>query len=252
MKFYFSVFFLFLIALGVQAQNKNISGVLFDESSTRRVSRAKVVNLANNQLTESDGLGLFSIPANVGDTLRIAKDGFTDQVLRVSSYQDLVVRLFRPVQLSEVRVVAPTKKAELDEIKRQYRRKGSYHAGKPPLLSYIFTPLTAIYELIGKTPGQARRFNRFYSRELQQSEIDRRFNPGTVKPLTNLEGRDLQNFMQTYRPDFEQLSGWADYDLVKYIRKSVLAFEANGRPEVKELPKLPKAPDLSEKIIIKE
>ena len=252
MKFGFLVFFLLLISFGIQAQNKIINGVLFDESSTRRVSGAKVVNLANNQLTKTDGLGLFSILAAPGDTVKITKEGFTDQILRLSSYQDLVIRMFRPVQLSEVRVVAQSKKTELDEIKRQYRRKGSYHAGKPPLLSYIFTPLTAIYELIGKTPGQARRFNRFYSRELQQSEIDRRFNSSTVKPLTTLEGQDLQNFMQTYRPDFAQLSGWADYDLVKYIRKSVLAFEADGRPEVKALPKLPKAPDLSEKIIIKD
>lgn len=216
------------------------------------MAKVRIVNLANNQLAESDGLGIFSIQAALGDTLKFTKDGFTEQALTVSSHQDQVIRLFRPVQLSEVRVVAPTKKAELDEIKKQYRRKGSYHAGKPPLLSYVFTPLTAIYELIGKTPGQARRFNRYYSRELQQSEIDRRFNPSTVKPLTHLEGQDLQNFIQAYRPDFEQLSGWADYDLVNYIRKSALAFEADGRPEVKALPKLPKAPDLSEKIIIKE
>ena len=133
-----------------------------------------------------------------------------------------------------------------------YRRKGSYYAGKPPLLSYIFTPLTALYELVGKTPGQARRFNRYYSREIQESEIDRRFNPHTVNILTGYEGADLRNFVETYRPNFVQIVSWADYDLVNYIKRSSLTFESAGRPAAKALPKLPRAPDLKEKIVIKD
>ncbi|HUH32581.1 MAG TPA: hypothetical protein VLZ28_01430, partial [Daejeonella sp.] len=194
---------------------------------------------------------LFTIPALVGDTLKISKEGFTDQSVVVSSYQDLVIHLSKPIMLNQVTVTGQSKKQELDEIKREYRRKGSYYAGKPPLLSYVFTPLTAIYELIGKTPGQAKRFNQYYSRELQDSEIDRRFNASTVRPLTLYEGRDLQNFLESYRPGFNELSGWADYDLVKYVRESATAFEAAGKPAPKALPKLPKAPDLSKGVVIK-
>ena len=80
----------------------------------------------------------------------------------------------------------------MDELREQYRKKGSYYAGKPPLLSYIFQPLTALYELVGKTPGQARRFNAYYNTELQQSEIDRRFNSYNIRTITGLEGIDLK------------------------------------------------------------
>lgn len=243
---------LIFLSFHVNAQSRDIKGVIFENNSSMRVSKARISNQTHQQISESDGLGVFSIQASIGDTLKFSKDGFTGQLITVSSYQDLVIKLSRPVQLAEVRVVAESKKQELDEIKKQYRRKGSYYAGKPPLLSYIFMPLTALYELVGKTPAQAKRFNRYYSRELEQSEVDRRFNTNTVKSLTQYEGKDLQNFIETYRPQFDQLSGWADYDLVKYIRKSAIAFENGGRPPVRDLPKLPKAPDLSEKIIIKD
>lgn len=233
------------------AQRKSIQGVIFEKSSSIRVSKAKITNLTNDLVSQSDGLGVFMISSSIGDSLKISKEGYTDQNIIVSSYQDLIIKLSKPIQLSVVKVVGQSKKQELDEIKKQYRRKGSYYAGKPPLLSYIFTPLTALYELVGKTPGQAKRFNRYYTRELQQSEIDRRFNSYTVKPLTGYEGKDLQNFIETYRPSFEQIATWADYDLVNYIKKSAIAFETAGRPSAPSLPKLPKAPDLSEKIIIK-
>lgn len=233
------------------AQNGNIQGVIFEAGTSIRVPRADISNSSHQITSRTDGMGVFLIPASIGDTLKISKEGFSDQSIVVSSLKDMAIHLLKPIRLNQVTITGQSKKQELDEIKREYRRKGSYHAGKPPLLSYVFTPLTAIYELIGKTPGQARRFNQFYSRELQDTEIDRRFNASTVKPLTLYEGKDLQNFLETYRPAFSELSGWADYDLVKYIRESATAFEAAGKPAPEALPKLPKAPDLSKGVVIK-
>jgi hypothetical protein len=235
----------------MMAQSKPVQGVIFEKNSSVRISNAVVKNVTLQIVSQSNRLGVFSILASVGDTISITKEGYINQDIIVSSYQDLAIQLAKPIRLAEVNVTGQSKKQELDEIKKQYRSKGSYYAGKPPFLSYIFTPLTALYELIGKTPGQARRFNNYYSRELQQSEIDRRFNPYTVKPLTGYEGADLQNFIETYRPAFGQIATWADYDLVNYVKKSAAAFETAGRPSSKSLPRLPKAPDLKEKIIIK-
>ena len=226
----------------------DIKGAIFEKGTSHRVPQARITNINRQFVSYSDGLGLFAIKASVGDTLRIYKEGFSDLSLIVSSYQDLIVQLPKPIQLDEVKVVGESKKQELDEIKKQYWKNGSYYGGKPPLLSYIFTPITALYELFGKTPGRSRRFNEYYTRELQQTEIDRRFNSSKVKSITNYEGKDLQNFIDAYRPSYDQLSRWGEYDLLNYIRKSAIAFEEAGRP-ANTLPKLPKAPDLSEKVI---
>ncbi len=232
-----------------KAQINDVKGVIFEKGSSHRVPQARISNISHPFISKSDGLGLFIIKASIGDTLKVSKEGFTDMSVIVSSYQDLIIQLAKPIELEEVKVIGQSKKQELDDIKKQYRKKGSYYGGKPPLLSYIFTPITALYELFGKTPGQARRFNKYYYRELQQTEIDKRFNAYKVKSLTRYEGKDLQNFMDTYRPGYGQISGWAEYDLIHYIRKSAIAFEAAGRPVPNNLPKLPQAPDLSEKVI---
>lgn len=249
MKILFLTFLIACFSIQASAQRSVIRGVVFEKGTLNRVSNAKITNSAGQGFAQTDGLGVFSIPAAIGDTIRVAKEGYSDQTAIVSSMNDLVIQLAKPILLSEVKVTGQTKKQELDEVKKQYRKKGSYYSGKPPVLAYIFTPLTALYELVGKTPGQARRFNSYYSREVQQSEIDRRFNAGTIKGLTSYDGKDLNNFLEIYRPAYQDISGWADYDLVNYIRKSALAFESAGRPEAPSLPKLPKAADLSEKVL---
>lgn len=255
MKLYFLRFScilsaLFLISLSLSAQTGSIDGLILDKGGLSRVGNATIINKKSGQVWTSSELGLFRMPATVGDTLVVSKSGYSDLELVVKSLEDLVIRLQATINLEEVTVQGQSKKQELDELREQYRKKGSYYAGKPPLLSYIFQPLTALYELVGKTPGQARRFNAFYMTELEQTEIDRRFNPYTVTRITSLEGSDLKNFMMIYRPGFESLSSWDEYGLINYIKKSLLTFNNSGRPKgLLSLPSLPKARDLSEKVL---
>ena len=64
-------------------------------------------------------------------------------MLKVTSSKDVITYLIRDANmLNEVTVFGQTKKQELDAIKRDYRNKGSFYGGKPPLLSFIFSPLT--------------------------------------------------------------------------------------------------------------
>ena len=244
--FVFPVFFICL--LSVHAQDTSVQGLILNKSGSSRVSYATISNSRTGLVYGTNDLGFFRISATIGDTLTVSKSGYMDLQLILPSYADLVLRLQQVIQLSEVIVQGQSKKQELDELKEQYRKKGSYYTGKPPLLAYIFQPLTALYELIGKTPGQARRFNAYYTKEMQQTEIDRRFNNYTIGEIANLEGNDLRNFMFMYRPDFETLSKWDEYGLISYIKKSVITFNSTGRPKgLLSLPPLPKAPDLSEK-----
>jgi hypothetical protein len=249
-KFAFLFSLLLLFGVFLYAQDRTVQGVILDRSGSSRVSNASLTNKRSAQITLSNDLGLFLISARIGDTLIISKVGYSDMVLVLPSHEDLVLKMQPVIQLSEVTVKGQSKKQELDELKEQYRKKGSYYAGKPPLLAYVFQPLTAIYELIGKTPGQARRFNAYYMTELEQSEIDRRFNALTVKNLTGLDGNDLKNFMIVYRPGYDNMSRWDDYALISYVKRSLTTFNSSGRPKgLLSLPALPKAPDLTEKVL---
>jgi len=234
----------------VMAQKNSVQGLIMERVGASRISGVYILNKKTGISTYTNELGLFRIQASVGDTLLFSKSGYSELSLPMLELSDKVLMLQPIIALSEVKVVGQTKKQELDEIKDQYRKKGSFYAGKPPLLAYFFRPLTALYELIGKTPAQARRFNSYYIKELQESEIDRKFSAYAIKNVTGLDGTDLKNFMILYRPDYQNVAIFDEYEMINYIRTSLQKFNDSGRPAAtKSLPTLPKAPDLSEKTL---
>lgn len=197
-----------------------IRGVIMEKGSQSRVAAAEIYNKKNKVSVRSNDFGLFQISASQGDTLVVFKQSYTDAQLVIPSEKDVVVYLIKGTTLDQVNIYGKTKKQEMNDIKNDFRDKGSFYAGKPPLLSYVFSPITAIYELFGRTPKNAKRFNRYYNTELQQTEIDGYFNESLIKQHTGLSGKALEDFMLNYRPDYETAKNWAEYDALKYIREA--------------------------------
>ena len=221
-KFLFISISFFTFSPAVQAQQEfQLSGVVKASGSNNRIALAEITNKRNGFTVGSNDLGIFQIKASVGDTLVLIKLDFTDKQIVVLSNKDMVVYMnMSGTTLEQVDIRGQSKKAELDGIKKEFRDKGSFYAGKPPLLSYIFTPLTALYELFGSTPKKARRFGKYYATEMQQTEIDGFFNESLIQKNTELSGKELENFMLNYRPDYSKSKNWTEYDAVKYIRDS--------------------------------
>lgn len=201
------------------AQEFQLNGVVMASGSKIRIALAEITNLRSGFTVGSNDLGLFQIKAVVGDTLVVVKRDYTDKPIIVVSSRDMIVYLnMSGTTLNQVDIRGQSKKAELDGIKKDFRDQGSFYAGKPPLLSYLFTPLTALYELFGSTPKKARRFGKYYATEMQQTEIDGFFNESLIKKNTDLTGKELENFMLNCRPDYQKSKNWTEYDAVKYIR----------------------------------
>ncbi|WP_316834005.1 hypothetical protein [Pedobacter nutrimenti] len=212
---------LLFMAFNVSAQQGFIlKGVVMERGTTNRITSGEVVNKRTEGSVNTNDLGLFQIKVNLGDTLFVFKNEFANAEVVVQSNKDLVIYLNRSTDLREVNIYGESKKQELDGMRQEYRNKGSFYAGKPPLLSYLFSPLTAVYELFGRTPRNARHFGKFYSNEMQQTEIDGFFNESIIKKHTDLKDKDLEDFMLNYRPDYSVASKWTEYDAIKYIRDS--------------------------------
>lgn len=222
----FVIFFFLICSLSLApcasllAQDFKINGVVMEKETRLRVALASISNKRNGYTVGSSDLGLFTMKASVGDTLLIIKRGYNDQQVVVRSASDLFIYLNKGITLNEVVINGETKKQTLDAIKRDFKNKGSFYAGKPPFLSFLFTPLTAIYELVGRTPKNARRFNNYYVTEMQQTHIDAFFNKSIITTNTGLTGKELDNFMINYRPDYEQSKNWNTYDGLKWIKES--------------------------------
>ena len=229
MKARYSFFYLFLFLLctgsSVMAQNFIVKGVVFEKGSNVRVALANITNTRTRSGVTSNDIGMFQIPAAIGDTLLITKTNLNDQRIEILGHQDILIYLVRgSTTLNEVTIVGNSKKQDLAEIKREFQNKGVYNGGKSSFLSAIFQPLNALYNLIGKDPKNARRFGRYADNEIKQSQIDVYFNPSIIKNNTELRGDTLEKYMLDYRPEFQKAQFWNSYDYIKYIKESSKKF----------------------------
>lgn len=214
-----------LIGLGAKAQDFIVRGVVIEKGSNIRVALSEITNMRTGIGVGSNDIGMFQLKAKIGDTLLVTKRSLIDQRVVVNSEKDIVVYLVRgSTTLDDVTIRGNTKKQDLAEIKQEYKNKGVYNGGKTTVLSAIFSPLNALYNLFGKDPKNARRFGRYADNEIKQSQIDVYFNQSIIKNNTELRGDTLEKYMLNCRPEFDKAQYWNSYDYIKYIKESSKKF----------------------------
>jgi hypothetical protein len=114
---------------------------------------------------------LVYIKVSVGDTLLFSKEKFTPQKIEVLNNSDMPVYMQPQIVLAEVKITGQTKRQEVNEIMGDYRKQGTFYAGKPPVTSFITNPLTGIYELFGQTPNRAKRLPSFQKARLSRPKL---------------------------------------------------------------------------------
>lgn len=204
---------------------------LKDKGTRNGIALAEVLNLRTRAIVGSNDLGYFQIKANVGDTLLIQKRNYLPKNVIIGLEETVLIYMEAEFnQIEQVDIVRSTRKSDLETIKKSFRDKGSYYDGKPPLAllnPFGGSPLTFFYELFGKTPRNARRFARYYNSEIKEITVEQFFNKRIVVEQTKLEGEELDNFMASFRPSFEQVEKWSEYDAIAYINKSYKVFKEN-------------------------
>lgn len=221
-----------------QSMVSNLSGVVLDKEEGTRLSDVNVTNIRTKKTARTNTFGVFFIEASVGDSLSLSKVGYGPVKTYLYSLDDLLIEMQVGLQIETVVVSRQTKEGEMNEILRNYERKGLHNGGKNRVGTYLNSPATALYNLFGRDAKNAKRFERFMDRELEESKVDRIFNRTVVSEATQLEGDELQSFMDLYRPSHHSAVNWGQYELLNYISRSFETWKKNGRPKSERLPKL--------------
>ena len=204
-----------------------LKGIICKKQSAERVPQVLITNLRSKDIMMSDELGFFSIKASVGDTLLFKRNKYADLKIKVTDKADIPVYLESVTELAEVTIKGQTKRQELSEVMGQYRGQGTFYDGKPPILSFLTSPVTGFYELFGKTPQEAKRFSAYAKEEIKDDEVNRRYTLKLVRQVTGASDSVAQKFMEYYKPSYEDLKEWNDYDLVRHIKKSYAYYDKN-------------------------
>lgn len=224
----FLISFLVIWASPGRAQTEHVQqGMVFKAGTNLRLSGVQIVNKRTSATVQSDLYGDFSIPASVNDTLVVTCCGYTSSQHLVTDLTDKIIFLEPVYSLPEVVIKENTVLADLNSVKRGYRKKSVFYTGTPHYYYLALKPMTFIYENFKSEVINARKFNRFASSEVTYYEVAARFTDEIIKKHIPIKENELEDFKAHYWPTVEKLRGWNDYDLANYIIKSYQEFRKN-------------------------
>ena len=217
----------------VNAQEKQIQGIVFDKSTNERIARVLVINLNTKANTYNNIKGEFTMTVQLNDRLVFSKTGYFSDTVKVAAFQSIPVYLKRSsIALREVTVkdtvLSPEK--QLEATKREFNRAYGALANKD-LLSIgsngAGIGIDAIWNMLSRQGRNATKLRGVIERDYRTRVIDERFNPLTVGTITGLKGDQLTSFMYRYRPDYNLVVWMSDYDFISYIKSCYNRFRRN-------------------------
>lgn len=214
------------------AFSQTISGTVSDYFS-RQPLDAVTVQTSSGQFVISDSLGRYTIAVTKLDSIwftYLNKQTMKYPVDTIIHPQNFDVALYIDVRwLPDVKVA--TKNYRLDSIQNRQDYAKAFNYRKPglrlsesPASSYVPGSLTAGFDLDEIINSFKFRRNRqmlaFQQRLIQEEHdkyIDHRYTKYLVKKLTHLDGKALDDFMNFYRPSYEEVLAMNDLELGYYI-----------------------------------
>ena len=223
---YFFVTAAILFSFAATAQYR-VQGNVYDSSRIYPIQSVTVL-ATNGQLTMTDSNGHYQIHVGEKDSIWfsfLGKPTPKYPVIKIAdvNHFDVALRL-KLKTLPEVTVRTRNYVNDSIQNRRDYAKIFDYQS---PGLSNM-TSVGAmgagidVNELIRLFQFRKNRsMLRFQERLLQEEKdkfVDRKFNKGLVRSLTQFDGAELIDFMQRYRPTFEFAAAAGDYDFRLFIK----------------------------------
>lgn len=202
-------------------------GVCYKTATSIRLGSVQILNKHSAFITKSNIYGNFSIPAHPGDTLEMSCADYNTTTYVVTDLSDRLLYLDPVISLPELVIKETSVQADLNSVKRGYRKKSVFYTGTPHYYYLVLKPMTFIYENFKSEVINARKFNRYAKNEMAYCEIAARFNDMSIKSSIPIKDDELEDFKATYWPSLEQVKSWNDYDLSRYIIRSYQDFKKN-------------------------
>ncbi len=231
--------YLFLILLmysfTVFSQNE-INGKVITRKEKKVLVGANILNLNSVNGTSTDNKGNFNILAKVNDTLIISYVGYESIKLKVTNDLlkiDLIeVALHeKPEKIKEV-VVKSTKligvlEVDINQVpKERFTRvklngvKQTYEVNKPKkvsLLSKIFNPVDAVYNLFGKKPKNLRKLKKLKKEDKLRDMFAGKFDREVMMEYLEMNREELTKLLSNCNYSDYFIKKASDLQLIEAI-----------------------------------
>ena len=201
-----------LLSLNVKAQQNIIRGQVVETGTNTKMPEVLVRNTNSSQVTFTDNSGNFKLNGAVGNIVIFSSPGYVSDTLYIADLTaKKIVMTPLGIALRQVNV-----RGQRFDPKSEYAQV--YQRSKV----YALSPTT----WFGKDAKDARRLKKYFAKEVQERQIDSVFTKVYVGSLVPLKDRELEVFMNLYRPTYEFVRSNNGESMAAYINDSYKKYQA--------------------------
>lgn len=243
--FYLLIVCSILSASVVQAQY--LGGVVRDRETGQPVRAASVT--VGNLRTATDAAGRFGLAGYTGFpvTISVSHVGYEPASLTLYTVPDSLLSISlqsKTIGLEEVRILGRRNSVK-DSLwmRQEYADQFNFKPVKPwEALTLapvgIAINLNVLFASFSREQKQAKILKAALIRDEREDYVDRRYTKALIQAQTDISDAELDVFHWFFRPTYEQLLGFSDYDLLLYIRDKYKDFSTRREAYPERVPGL--------------
>lgn len=195
------------------------------------LSGATIRNITLNKLVVSDAKGNFKIRADRGDTLVTSYISYLTDTLILHDQIFLQISLYPSNNVLREVMISSGRLSPLEKFKKnQADYRQIYRIGDNTHLFFgsgglgnagVGLNIDALYSALSKEGKDARRLQRVLINDYHSDVVNERFTTELVARVTGYQGKQLEDFMISNKPDYQFMQTATDYELIEYIRRRV-------------------------------
>ncbi|HWK98469.1 MAG TPA: carboxypeptidase-like regulatory domain-containing protein [Parapedobacter sp.] len=211
-------------------------GVVYDRETGQPIRSVTVT--VGNLRTTTDAAGRFVLAtfSSFPITISASHIGYEPASITLYAAPDTSLHLSllpKTIGLSEVRVLGRRNSVKDSlRMREEYADQFNFKPVKP-WQALTLAPvgiginLNVLFASFSREQKQSKLLKAALIRDEREDYVDRRFTKSLIQAQTSISETDLEVFHWFFRPGYEQLLAFTDYDLLMYIRDKYTDFSTH-------------------------
>lgn len=223
-----NLFLIFLTLLTVSAaQGQKMKGKVYDIDGHQALQDVIIHNIFTEEVVYSDKNGRFEIDVKPGELVEFNMLNYKTVRIRVhgqpASYYDIPM-VIGPFELEGLTIYGRDASRKIDSIKTAEVFQKALRTPKLTGMDAFQHPFSAL----SKENRRTWAFQERYYRTEQEKYIEYVFNKELIQELTQLGTDSMEDYRKRFRPTYQYLVNWNEYDYYLYIKNTVDIYRRNS------------------------
>lgn len=208
-------------AVNIDAIAVVIKGKVYDMKTNKPMPNVNIVNTFTGTGMTSDSTGVFSLNVENGHLVEFSRIGY--KIVRVRI--DVASLPFYSIAMKEgafdiQEVEIKGNNFRSDSIENRETYKWAIDHYKLEGLDVIQHP----FDALSKRNRQIWAFQKRYDYFEKEKFVDFVFNAKLINKVATIDSTDMETYRRYYRPSYDQVKAWTEYEFLEYIKRTATAF----------------------------